>query len=212
MFSLLARFAASSGAALALWSATAVQAAIPVAPVGPTVVVLTATPTLVGAGVSVAPLGSATAFADASGNLVGAFSITGGMLDPDLGNATIEHDGSGLRLSTSAGSIDLENFVIDTTLPIDTISGRVSFGSTVLNGVGLFALSGGSQLVLTEAAGDALAAVLGIPDLGGATVGFALTNPLPVPEPGTYAMMAAGLGLLALANGRRSSRRARIAA
>ena len=70
--------------------------AVNVAPVGPTVVVLTATPVLTGAGVAVAPLGTATAFADASGNLIGAFPITGGTLSPDLSNALVEHVGSGL--------------------------------------------------------------------------------------------------------------------
>ena len=172
-----------------------------------TFVVLTATPVLVGAGVGVDKIGTAALFPDASGNLIGAFAITGGTLDPDLGNALVEHEGSGLALSRNGTTVNLENFLIDTTLPTDTIFGKVSVGSTTLENVPLFTLSG-ANLFLSETAGDALVSFLAIPDLGGAQLGFALTNPLPVPEPETYAMMGAGLVLLAFA---RSGRRQKVA-
>jgi hypothetical protein len=179
--------------------------AAPIAPVGPTVVVLTATPVLTGAGVGVAPLGSATAFADASGNLIGAFPITGGSLDPDLANALVEHAGSGLALSRGGTTVNLENFLINTTLPTDTIFGQVTVGTTVLDDVPLFTLSG-LNVFLTSTAGGALNAFLGIPDLSGAQLGFALTNPQPVPEPETFAMLGLGLALLGLAARRRGAR------
>ncbi|WP_205925359.1 hypothetical protein, partial [Enterobacter hormaechei] len=79
---------------------------------------------VVGAGVGVAALGTGSLSFDASGNAVGLFPITGGFLDPDLSNAKIEHVGSGLRLSRSGVDVDLENFLIDTTLAQDTIFGQ----------------------------------------------------------------------------------------
>ena len=200
-------FLSGSIAACALLVTTATTAATQIAPVGSTFVVLTATPVLVGAGVGVDKIGTAALFPDASGNLIGAFAITGGTLDPDLGNALVEHEGSGLALSRNGTTVNLENFLIDTTLPTDTIFGKVSVGSTTLENVPLFTLSG-ANLFLSETAGDALVSFLAIPDLGGAQLGFALTNPLPVPEPETYAMMGAGLVLLAFA---RSGRRQKVA-
>lgn len=186
--------------ALAAFTAVplAASAATPIAPVGPTVTVLTATPTLLGAGVGVAALGSGTLTFDASGNAVGLFPITGGYLDPDLSNAQVEHVGSGLRLSRNGVDVDLENFLIDTTLAQDTIFGQVTVGTTVLNDVPLFTLSG-LNLFLSDSAGAALNSFLGIPNLAGAQLGFALTSPVAaVPEPESYAMMIAGLGAIAL--------------
>ena len=186
--------------ALAAFTAVplAASAATPIAPVGPTVTVLTATPTLLGAGVGVAALGSGTLTFDASGNAVGLFPITGGYLDPDLSNAQVEHVGSGLRLSRNGVDVDLENFLIDTTLAQDTIFGQVTVGATVLNDVPLFTLSG-LNLFLSDSAGAALNSFLGIPNLAGVQLGFALTSPVAaVPEPESYAMMIAGLGAIAL--------------
>jgi hypothetical protein len=72
-------------AALAALAAAPLSASAntPISPVGPTVTVLTATPTLVGAGVGVSALGTGSLSFDASGNAVGLFPITGGFLDPD---------------------------------------------------------------------------------------------------------------------------------
>ena len=181
-------------------------AASPIAPVGPTVTVFTATPTLVGAGVSVSALGLASLTSDASGNLVGLFPITGGYLDPDLSNAMIEHMGSGLRLSRNGIDVDLQNFLIDTTMTVDTIFGSVTSGSTFIPSAPLFTLAG-FDLLVSEPGGGALAAFLGIPDLSGAKMGFALTSPVAaVPEPETYALLLAGLGLITLAARRRTQR------
>jgi hypothetical protein len=199
------RAVALAGVAASSLMCSSLTHAVDVAPIGPTVVVLTATPVLTDAGVTVAPLGSGSAFADASGNLIGAFPITGGMLDPDLSNARIEHVGSGLALSRAGTTVSLENFLIDTTLPTDTIFGKVTVGATVLQDVPLFSLTG-LNVFLTDTAGGALSTFLGIPNLAGAQLGFALTNPLPVPEPGTYAMLGLGLAMLGLAARRRGTR------
>ncbi len=199
------RAVAVAGVAASSLMCSSLTHAVDVAPIGPTVVVLTATPVLTDAGVTVAPLGSGSAFADASGNLIGAFPITGGMLDPDLSNARIEHVGSGLALSRAGTTVSLENFLIDTTLPTDTIFGKVTVGATVLQDVPLFSLTG-LNVFLTDTAGGALSTFLGIPNLAGAQLGFALTNPLPVPEPGTYAMLGLGLAMLGLAARRRGTR------
>lgn len=200
---MIRKIAATAALAALAASPMTVSAAMPIEPIGPTVTVLTATPALVGAGVSVSALGLGSLSFDASGNAVGLFPITGGYLDPDLSNAMVQHAGSGLRLSRAGTDVDLENFVIDTTLAQDTIFGQVTVGATVLNDVPLFTLSG-FNLFLSEPAGDALVSFLGIPDLGGAQLGFALTSPVAaVPEPETYALLLAGLGLITLAARRR---------
>ncbi|MCQ9378015.1 PEP-CTERM sorting domain-containing protein [Methyloversatilis sp. XJ19-49] len=203
---MIRKIAATAALAAVAASPMTVSAAFPVEPIGPTVTVFTATPTLVGAGVSVSALGLASLTSDASGNLVGLFPITGGLLDPDLSNATVEHVGSGLRLSRDGIDVDLQNFLIDTTLAVDTIFGSVTSGQTFIPFAPLFSLSG-MKLVVTDPGGDALAAFLGIPDLGGAEVGFALTSPVAaVPEPETYALLLAGLGLITLAARRRTQK------
>jgi hypothetical protein len=203
---MIRRIAASALLAAVAAAPTVVAAASPIAPVGPTVTVFTATPTLVSAGVSVSTLGLASLSSDASGNLVGLFPITGGYLDPDLSNARVEHMGSGLRLSRNGVDVDLQNFLIDTTMTVDTIFGSVTSGSAFIPFAPLFTLSG-FDLLVSEPGGGALAAFLGIPDLGGARIGFALTSPVAVvPEPENYAMLLAGLGLITLAVRRHTQR------
>jgi hypothetical protein len=176
---------------------------------GTTAVKLTSAPTLTGAGVSVSGLGS-VALSPGSDNLpIAYFPITGGSLDTGSFAGTIAHNGSGLRLSTSTGSINLTNFLIDTSAL--SLTGNVAFGSTSLSGVPLFDLSFGSNpifpfnLKLTATAAGALSTVLGVPNLTGATIGIANTLPITsaIPELATASSMLAGLGLMAWVLGRR---------
>ena len=45
------------------------------------------------------------------------FPITGGSFDTNTSIALIEHDGSGLTLDDTASFLDLENFLINTSVP-----------------------------------------------------------------------------------------------
>ena len=126
--------AASIAAASILVTVTGQAQAIPVVG-GITTVTLVSAPTLTGAGVAVTPLGTATATAGAGGIPVVRFPITGGDLSASFAG-TIAHNGSGLRLTTSTGTVSLTNFLIDTVSL--SLSGAVAFGTTTLNNVPLF--------------------------------------------------------------------------
>lgn len=149
---MIRKIAATAALAAMAASPMTVSAAFPVEPIGPTVTAFTGTPTLVGAGVSVSALGLASLTSDASGNLIGLFPITGGLLDPDLSNTTLARVGSGLRLSRGSVDVDLQNFLIDTTLAVDTTFGSVTSGETFVPFAPLFSLSG-LNLVVTDPAG-----------------------------------------------------------
>jgi hypothetical protein len=176
---------------------------------GTTAVKLTSAPTLTSAGVTVSGLGTVSLSPGSDGLPVAYFPITGGDINTSTFAGTIAHNGSGLRLSTSTGSINLTNFLINTTTL--SLTGNVAFGTTSLSNVPLFDLSFGTvpvfpfNLKLTAAAAGALSTVLGVPNLTGATIGIANTLPITsaVPEVGTVASMLAGLGLMALVLGRR---------
>ena len=167
---------------------------------GVTTVNLVSAPTLTAAGVSVAALGTATATAGPGGIPVVRFPITGGDLSATFAG-TIAHNGSGLRLTTSTGTVSLTNFLIDTVSL--TLSGGVAFGTTTLSNVALFNLSTNGNatspfdLKLTATAAGALTTVLGVPNLTGALIATAGTAPITaaIPEPSTYALMLGGLGL-----------------
>lgn len=150
---MIRKIAATAALAAMAASPMTVSAAFPVEPIGPTVTAFTGTPTLVGAGVSVSALGLASLTSDASGNLIGLFPITGGLLDPDLSNTALARVGSGLRLSRGSVDVDLQNFLIDTTLAVDTTFGSVTSGETFVPFAPLFSLSG-LNLVVTDPAGD----------------------------------------------------------
>jgi hypothetical protein len=178
---------------------------------GLTSVELTAAPTLSGAGLAVSTTGTALSTVGTNGIPLFYFPVTGGTINTDTFAALINHNGSGLRLTTSTASMNLSNFVIDTVL--GTLSGAVSFGTTNLSGVPLFSLSASGvasepfRLSLTAAAAGALSTVFGVPNLTGVALGNANTIPIAaaVPEPATYLSMALGLGLIALMLGRRRS-------
>ena len=169
---------------------------------GFTTVTLVSAPTLTGAGVTVGLLGTATAAPSVGGVPVVRFPITGGDLSASFAG-TIAHNGSGLRLSTTAGAISLTNFLIDTVSL--NLSGTVAFGTTTLSNVPLFSLApNGStsspfNLTLSATAAGALSTVLGVPNLTGALIATAATAPITavaaIPEPSTYALMLGGLGL-----------------
>ncbi len=167
---------------------------------GFTTVTLVSAPTLTGAGVTLGLLGTATAAPSVGGVPVVRFPITGGDLSASFAG-TIAHNGSGLRLTTTTGTISLTNFLIDTVSL--NLSGTVAFGTTTLNNVALFSLTSNGNaaspfdLRLSSAAGNALVSVLGVPNLTGALIATAGTAPITaaIPEPSTYALMLGGLGL-----------------
>jgi hypothetical protein len=179
---------------------------------GTTAVKLTSAPTLTGAGVTVSGLGSASLSPGSDAIPIAYFPITGGDINTSTFAGTIAHNGSGLRLTTSTGSINLTNFLINTSTLL--LSGTAAYGTTTLNNVPLFDLSFGTvpvfpfNLKLTATAAGALTAVLGVPNLTGAVIGIANTLPITsaVPEVSTYMSMAAGLGMMALVLGARRRR------
>jgi hypothetical protein len=192
---------------LGLGSSTA--SAVPLAG-DQTIVLLTSLPLLTGAGLTPSGLGTAIVGGDLVGRAEAAFPITGGDLTGIAG--TIEHDGSGLRLDDGATQVDLENFLIDTTL--FQLFGDASVDGTPVGNVPLFdlglctSLAGtaaqcidsdgsvlldGFKLSLTEAASGALSSVFGLPDLTGAQIGVARIDARVVPEPSTALLIGAGL-------------------
>jgi hypothetical protein len=193
---------------LAAAAGTAHAQALPITG-GLTSVRLVAAPVLFGAGLSVGTVGTAVVSPGSDGIPIAYFGVTGGSIDTASFAGRIEHDGSGLRLSSNSASVSLTDFVIDTTTLL--LSGDVTIGSTVLSDVPLFniSLSGIAatpySLALTAAAAGALSTVFGIPNLTGATTGLANTIPITtaIPEPATVASMLAGLALLGMTLGRR---------
>jgi hypothetical protein len=202
---------ASASALIAAVLALPAQA-IPVVG-GITTVTLVSAPTLTGAGVTVGLLGTATAAPPGPGGVpVVRFPITGGDLSASFAG-TIAHNGSGLSLTTSTGSIRLTNFLIDTVSL--TLSGAVAFGTTTLSNVPLFSLTNNGNaaspfdLKLSATAAGALVTVLGVPNLTGALIATAATAPVTavaaIPEPSTYALMLGGLGFAGWAARRRKT-------
>jgi hypothetical protein len=176
---------------------------------GVTGVTLTSAPTLTGAGVTVGTLGSALFSPGSTGTPLVFFPVTGGSLNTATFAGSIEHEGSGLSLSSGGTTLNLTNFVIDTVGL--TLTGQAAVGSTALGAVPLFNLSFGSNAVspfvlsLTSAGAGALTALFGLPNLTGLEIGTANTLPITsaVPEPGTYALMLAGVAVVALLAARR---------
>lgn len=145
---------------------------------------------LTGAGIAISPTGSATL-----SGLTATFPITGGFIDFATGAALIAHDGSGLALRRGATDLRLENFLINTSTNL--LTGRVTLGSSVTEGVPLFSIGPGLSLSLTSQAAGALSAAFGLPNLTGAPVGTASIQLVAVPEPGTLGLI--GLGLISMA-------------
>lgn len=153
---------------------------------GQTVIDLTSAATLASLNVTVSPLGSASI--DAVGDQAFAsFDITGGTLDSASGAAVILHQGSGLELTDSAGTLSLSDFLVDT-------QNHVVDANVVVNGVSagnlaVFNLGADGALTLTMTAADVVDATLGTQAITSSTViGFAA--PSPVALPASYADMA----------------------
>ncbi len=125
---------------------------------GNTAVTLTSASTLQSLGVSVTPLGSA--WVDSSGaDPVANFHITGGTEGP--GSAlVILHQGSGLQLADSAGTLSLTDFLIDTQNSV--IDANVSVNGQSAGNVAVFKLGAdGATLTLTATAATVADKALG---------------------------------------------------
>jgi hypothetical protein len=207
------RFATLTAAA-ALLAALAAPAAVhaQALPIvgGVTSVTLTAAPTLTTLGVGFGTLGTASASPGSDGIPLVYFPVTGGSIDTASFAGSIEHDGSGLSLSSGGTTVNLTDFVIDTVAL--TLTGQVAVvDGPALGAVPIFNLGFSTNpvspftLSLTAAAAGAITTVFGLPDLTGVTLGTANTIPITtaVPEPATYAAMLAGLALVALTLARR---------
>jgi PEP-CTERM motif len=168
---------------------------------------------IVGAGVT--PSATGTGSFDLN-TLTFNFPITGGDLaTPVIPGSTIQHNGSGIRFAAGTISIEIGNFLIDTTSLL--ISGSVrslnpAQGSALdLLGVPLFALAIGNNpsfpfsVSLTGAAAGALNATFNTTLFSaGLQIGNASTAPLVgVPEPATYGFLVLGLAGMAVARRRK---------
>jgi hypothetical protein len=144
---------------------------------GTTAVFLTSAGTLQSLGVSVTPDGTASVFGQGP-YPIATFPITGGTLGSD-GSLTLLHQGSGLTLSDSAGSVSLNDFLIDTKNGL--IDANVAVNGTSAGNVAVFNLGGpGGTLTLTPAAADVVDKALGTTAItSSTTIGTAIPFPLP---------------------------------
>jgi len=176
-------------------------------------------------GIGVSGLGSAIVFSSPPAQLLFAvLPVTGGNVNlPFDFVGTIEHAGSGLRLSFGGVDADLTNFTINTGSNI--LTGDVKSGAFEVAGATLFdilACSSGAPgtcqtnpnaaviptgigLRISSDLATGLAVLLGLPDLTGFQFGVANTALTAVPEPGTALLVGSALaGLAALRRDRRA--------
>ena len=125
---------------------------------GDTAVTLTSAATLTSLGVSATPLGAATL--DASGATpVADFPITGGTAGPGS-DLVLLHQGSGLELADSAGTLDLSDFRIDTRNGV--VDANVSANGQSAGNVAVFSIGAdGTTLSLTPTAAGVANQTLG---------------------------------------------------
>jgi PEP-CTERM motif len=201
-------------ALLAPFAATSVQAVPIVGGVTQVKLIPAIATAIIGAGVT--PSATGTGSLDLS-TLTFSFPITGGDLSAGvIPGSTIQHNGSGIKFTAGTISIDIGNFLIDTTSL--SISGSVDSVNPVqgsalsLLGVPLFALAIGTDpafpfsVSLTGAAAGALNATFGVTLFtSGLQIGNALTSPqvAPVPEPTAFMLLGLGVGGVAIARRRR---------
>ncbi|MEM1380739.1 MAG: hypothetical protein AAGH41_08950 [Pseudomonadota bacterium] len=164
-------------------------------------------------GLAGSPIGGAGVSVNANGNAVFAFDITGGFLNDDF-SSEITHSG-GVRLEAVADSsvfVELSNFTID-TVGTEIRGDVVGTGVSLISQAPIFtfslpALSPSSdpfgaiddlsiELLISTAAGGVLTDIFDAPSLAGATFGFAVTDPSPVPLPAAGLLMAGGLAAFA---------------
>lgn len=211
----LSLLAAAAAVSATLLAQPALAQSLPIVG-GVTSVTLTSASALAGLGLGVSGLGTASISPGSAGTPLAYFPITGGSIDTVSFAGSIEHAGSGLALSSASTTVNLTNFVIDTTGGL--LSGNVSVGGSSLGVVPLFTLGSSGvavapfSLSLTAAAAGALTTVFGVPNLTGFAIGNANTIPITtaVPEPATVLSMLAGLGLIgAMLRRRRAANDAR---
>lgn len=172
--------------------------------VGTTVV----NPTFDFAGAGLTPSGLGNVGTTSEGFL--AFPITGG----DLSAGLIEHENSGLRLTAGSTFVDLENFLIDISDPMNGVilADVTTSTGTMLNDAAIlsFDLTAASdpfnltnptiELLFTAAASGLLDTLFGLGDpdaLTGVRFGFAATAPSEVPLPAAAWLFIGGAGFLA---------------
>ena len=143
---------------------------------GDTAVTLSSAATLESLGVTVAPLGLAAL--DTSGtDPVADFPITGGTAGPGS-DAVLLHQGSGLELSGSAGTLDLQDFRIDTQNGV--VDANVTVNGESAGNVAVFAIGAdGATLTLTPAAAEVVDQTLGTTAItSDAVIGSAAPSPV----------------------------------
>ena len=113
---------------------------------GTTDVTLTAAPTLTGLGLTATPTGTATVSTDASGIPTFTFPITGGSIDDITNDLLLYHDGSGILFTAGANSLEIGNFVIDTSALL--VTGDAIANGSDLGAVPLFSIGSGGESAL----------------------------------------------------------------
>lgn len=146
---------------------------------GQTVISLTSAPTLASLDVAVSPLGFATVDSDCD-QVLASFGITGGTVDAEDGTAVVLHQGSGLMLSDSAGTLGLKDFLVDTQNGV--IDANVAINDVSAGNAAVFDVGPDGALTLTMTAADIVAATLGTSAITSDTViGFASLGPVTLP-------------------------------
>jgi hypothetical protein len=140
---------------------------------------------------SVAPLGTAT-----QNGLTFTFPVTGGTDSP----LSIEHNGSGIELGSSATSdlLELRNFLIDGT-SLTVFGDAFLGGALVATGADLFTVvpdaTLGLRLALTGTSASVLSGFLDTSLQAGLQIATAVPQPR-VPEPASILLMGSALALV----------------
>ena len=211
---------ATAAAVLAIAGASSSARAVPI--VGDySYIDITSSKALTSAGVTLSALGAAQLFTTPLTTLA-YLPVTGGDVDlPTSFLGTIEHAGSGLRLTFAGVDLDLTNLVINTL----TNQVTTDFASGALNGTTDFfdisacdsgapgtcatlpagaVIPTGLRLAFSANGAAVIQTFFGVSGLAGVQFGVANTAIRAVPEPGTAMLL--GSALVALAASRRQRR------